>query len=74
MFEHMKNYGKLLEKISGWLQPQGKLFVHIFTHKWKPYHFEKGISSFKSSADPNPWIRQFLAPLKKLTFDKECIF
>jgi cyclopropane fatty-acyl-phospholipid synthase-like methyltransferase len=42
MFEHMKNYGKLLEKISGWLRPEGKLFVHIFTHKWKPYHFEKG--------------------------------
>lgn len=41
MFEHMKNYGKLLEKISGWLKPAGKLFVHIFTHKWKPYHFEK---------------------------------
>ena len=18
----------------------GKLFVHIFTHKWKPYHFK----------------------------------
>jgi len=39
MFEHMKNYGKLLKKISGWLRPGGKLFVHIFTHKWKPYHF-----------------------------------
>jgi len=41
MFEHMKNYEKLLEKISGWLRTEGKLFVHIFTHKWKPYHFEK---------------------------------
>jgi hypothetical protein len=45
MFEHMKNYSKLLEKVSGWLKPGGKLFVHIFTHKWKPYHFEKGIFS-----------------------------
>jgi len=45
MFEHMKNYSKLLEKVSGWLIPGGKLFVHIFTHKWKPYHFEKGIFS-----------------------------
>ena len=39
MFEHMKNYELLLKKISGWLKPGGKLFVHIFTHKWKPYHF-----------------------------------
>lgn len=39
MFEHMKNYELLLEKISAWLKPNGKLFVHIFTHKWKPYHF-----------------------------------
>ena len=39
MFEHMKNYELLLSKISGWIRPGGKLFVHIFTHKWKPYHF-----------------------------------
>ena len=39
MFEHMKNYELLLGKISGWIRPGGKLFVHIFTHKWKPYHF-----------------------------------
>ena len=39
MFEHMKNYGALLQKISTWLRAEGKLFVHIFTHKWKPYHF-----------------------------------
>ena len=43
MFEHMKNYEKLLEKISGWMKPTGKLFIHIFTHKWKSYHFDKGI-------------------------------
>jgi len=40
MFEHMKNYRALLNKISTWLKPSGKLFVHIFTHKWKPYHFK----------------------------------
>jgi cyclopropane-fatty-acyl-phospholipid synthase len=33
MFEHMKNYEKLLAKISRWLAPTGKLFVHIFTHR-----------------------------------------
>ncbi|GLC36220.1 hypothetical protein PLESTB_001367300 [Pleodorina starrii] len=40
MFEHMKNYQKLLGKVSRWLQPGGKLFVHIFVHRSMPYHFE----------------------------------
>ena len=42
MFEHMKNYEKLLAKVAKWLQPGGKLFVHIFTHKQFAYHFNKG--------------------------------
>ncbi len=40
MFEHMKNYQALMEKISTWLKPQGKLFVHIFTHPNREYHYE----------------------------------
>jgi cyclopropane-fatty-acyl-phospholipid synthase len=43
MFEHMKNYEKLLAKISSWMAPKsGKLFVHIFTHKQFAYHFKRG--------------------------------
>jgi len=42
MFEHMKNYSVLLEKIYGFLKPSGKLFVHIFTHKQYAYHFADG--------------------------------
>ena len=42
MFEHMKNYEKLLAKIAKWLQIDGKLFIHIFTHKTFSYHFNKG--------------------------------
>jgi cyclopropane-fatty-acyl-phospholipid synthase len=42
MFEHMKNYSSLLTKVSGFLKPEGKLFVHIFTHKDYAYHFEDG--------------------------------
>lgn len=30
MFEHMRNYATLMERIAGWLEPGGKLFVHIF--------------------------------------------
>ena len=40
MFEHLKNYQVLLERISKWLKPEGKLFVHIFTHKLFSYPFE----------------------------------
>ena len=40
MFEHMKNYDILLNRISNWLKDSGKLFVHIFTHKTFSYHFE----------------------------------
>lgn len=40
MFEHMRNYARLLEKISGWLVPEGKLFVHVFSHVRFAYPFE----------------------------------
>jgi len=40
MFEHMRNYGRLLERIAGWLKPGGKLFVHIFSHRTLAYAFE----------------------------------
>jgi cyclopropane-fatty-acyl-phospholipid synthase len=39
MFEHMKNYERLLVNISRWLKPAGLLFVHIFTHRDFAYHF-----------------------------------
>ncbi|MDP1745272.1 MAG: class I SAM-dependent methyltransferase [Bacteroidota bacterium] len=40
MFEHMRNYQKLMHKASGFLKAEGKLFVHIFTHKEYAYKFE----------------------------------
>ncbi len=40
MFEHLRNYETILARIRGWLAPEGKLFVHIFTHKKYPYLFE----------------------------------
>ena len=39
MFEHMRNYGQLLARIAGWLRPDGKLFVHIFSHRWFAYPY-----------------------------------
>jgi len=40
MFEHMRNWPRLLENISIWLKPEGKLFIHIFTHRKYAYTFE----------------------------------
>lgn len=41
MFEHMRNWEKLLARISNWLKPDGKLFLHIFTHRKFAYVFEE---------------------------------
>jgi len=40
MFEHMRNYKTLLSRIAEWLKADGKLFVHIFTHREYAYFFE----------------------------------
>jgi len=39
MFEHMRNYQELLHRVRSWLQPDGKLFVHIFCHRHLAYPF-----------------------------------
>ena len=39
MFEHMKNYGRLMRLCASLLRPAGLLFVHIFVHRHYPYHF-----------------------------------
>jgi cyclopropane-fatty-acyl-phospholipid synthase len=41
MFEHMRNYKELMARVSRWLKPAGKLFVHIFVHREFPYLFEE---------------------------------
>ena len=49
MFEHMRNYDVLLERLSSWLKPAGKLFVHIFCHREVAYPFEvKGETDWMS--------------------------
>ena len=40
MFEHMSNWQALLARIRTWLAPQGKLFVHVFSHRHSPYRFD----------------------------------
>jgi len=48
MFEHMRNYETLLQRIAGWLKPEGKLFVHVFCHVKYPYLFE--------TSEPADWM------------------
>jgi cyclopropane-fatty-acyl-phospholipid synthase len=40
MFEHMANWRALLTRVRGWLKPDGRLFIHIFTHRTGPYRFD----------------------------------
>ena len=39
MFEHMRNYRLLYERIHAWLRPGGRFFKHIFCHRAVPYPF-----------------------------------
>ncbi len=48
MFEHMRNYRQLLQRVSRWLEADGRLFVHIFTHVRYGYFYEAGPDA--------PWI------------------
>jgi cyclopropane-fatty-acyl-phospholipid synthase len=49
MFEHMRNQRRLLARVHDWLNPGGRLFVHIFCHREHPYEFEdRGPSDWMS--------------------------
>ena len=50
MFEHMANWRGLLQRVRGWLAPEGRLFVHVFTHASRSYRFDP--------ADKADWIAQ----------------
>ena len=40
MFEHMANWRALLGRVPTWVKPDGRLFIHIFTHRTSPYRFD----------------------------------
>ncbi len=50
MFEHMTNWQSLLCRIHGWLRPNGRLFLHVFSHHSAPYLFD--------TEDKEDWIAQ----------------
>ena len=51
MFEHMKNYKALMTKIASWLEPEGLLFVHHFSHRRFAYEFDV--------SNPEDWMARF---------------
>lgn len=51
MFEHMRNYEKLFEKVAGFLVPNGTMFIHVFTHARYAYFYDE--------TDPEDWIAQY---------------
>lgn len=59
MFEHMRNYERLLENISAFLLDEGKLFVHIFTHKSLAYLFEVKDDSDLSDSGQADWMSRY---------------
>ena len=40
MFEHMADWGGLLARIRTWLAPDGRLLLHVFSHREHPYRFD----------------------------------
>jgi cyclopropane-fatty-acyl-phospholipid synthase len=50
MFEHMMNWRELMTRVRSWLKPDGRFFMHIFTHRAGAYLFDR--------ADGEDWIAQ----------------
>jgi cyclopropane-fatty-acyl-phospholipid synthase len=40
MFEHIADWGGLLQRVRTWLAPGGRLFLHVFAHRDHPYRFD----------------------------------
>jgi cyclopropane-fatty-acyl-phospholipid synthase len=40
MLEHVRNHRALLGRIAGWLRPDGRLFVHVFSHRTLAFRFD----------------------------------
>ena len=40
MFEHLSNWTAALSRVADWLAPDGRLFLHVFSHRAMPYRFD----------------------------------
>jgi cyclopropane-fatty-acyl-phospholipid synthase len=47
MFEHMRNWERLFERVAGWLRPGGRFFQHVFCHRVHAYLYtDQGASDW----------------------------
>jgi cyclopropane-fatty-acyl-phospholipid synthase len=54
MFEHVMNWREAMGRVKSWLAPQGRFFMHIFTHRSGAYRLDR--------ADGDDWVaRHFFA-------------
>jgi len=51
MFEHMANWEALFGRVRSWLRPDGRLFLHVFSHVATPYRFD--------TSDAADWIARY---------------
>ena len=49
MFEHLRNWPEMFARVSRWLKPEGRFFMHVFAHRGAPYAFvERDASDWMS--------------------------
>jgi cyclopropane-fatty-acyl-phospholipid synthase len=49
MFEHLRNWPRAFANVARWLAPEGRFFMHVFTHRGAPYAFvERDASDWMS--------------------------
>ena len=51
MFEHMRNWQILFNRVDSWLKPGGMFLMHVFCHKTLPYLFDV--------EDESDWMSQY---------------
>ena len=42
MMEHTRNWDTLLERVCSWLEPNGQMFIHVFSHRRYAYPYDSG--------------------------------
>jgi len=40
MFEHMRNWPRLLARVASWMRPDARFFLHVFSHRTVAYPFD----------------------------------
>ena len=41
MFEHMSNWRALFRRARSWIRPDGRMFIHVFSHRDSAYRFDR---------------------------------